>query len=76
MKSSLFVSRRTTAKSFAKDVFIEQERKSKGIEDINRRRLNHKSRRLDIFSSYSCLCLSVSRVRVSVCLSVSVCEYV
>ena len=27
-------------KSFAKDVFIEQERKSKGIEDINRHRLD------------------------------------
>ena len=53
MKRSLtfFFWRRTTAKSFAKDVVIDHERKSKGIEDINRHRLNHKPRRPDIFKS-------------------------
>ena len=53
-------------------MFSSSKNESKGIEDINPDRLNHKSRRLDIFSSYLmsvsvCLCVCVRvRVRVSV----------
>ena len=51
MKRSLFRFKTNYCEIIAKDVFIEQERQSKGIEDINRRRLNHKPWRLDIFKS-------------------------